>query len=112
MAKKQTSRSKNGVLIESIRHKDERKNIPAEELHDFVAEDENAPKTKLYPRDPSLDPQLIWKGKVADSLMLLGVCRGQSRRLRPVGLYRDRRPAIAGNTRAVLQGRETNHEIV
>ncbi|MFH1672267.1 MAG: site-specific DNA-methyltransferase, partial [Pseudomonadota bacterium] len=49
--------------IESIRHKDKRKNIPTEELRDFVAEDEHAPKTMLYPRDPSLDPQLVWKGK-------------------------------------------------
>ena len=28
-----------------------------------MAEDEHAPKTMLYPRDPSLDPQLVWKGK-------------------------------------------------
>jgi len=28
-----------------------------------VAEDERDPKTMLYPRDPSLDPQLVWKGK-------------------------------------------------
>jgi len=49
--------------VESIRHKDKRKNIPTEELRDFVVEDENAPKTMLYPRDPSLDPQLVWKGK-------------------------------------------------
>ena len=49
--------------VESIRHKDKRKNIPTEELRDFVAEEEQAPKTMLYPRDPSLDPQLVWKGK-------------------------------------------------
>src|SRR3984893_12223161 len=49
--------------IESIRHKDKRANIPTEELRDFVADDELAPKTMLYPRDPSLDPQLVWKGK-------------------------------------------------
>jgi len=49
--------------IDSIRHKDKRVNIPTEELRDFVAEDEAAPKTMLYPRDPSLDPQLVWKGK-------------------------------------------------
>ncbi|MGB8414438.1 MAG: site-specific DNA-methyltransferase [Candidatus Binatus sp.] len=49
--------------IESIRHKDKRKNIPTEELRDFVADEELAPKTMLYPRDPSLDPQLVWKGK-------------------------------------------------
>jgi adenine-specific DNA-methyltransferase len=49
--------------VESIRHKDKRKNIPTEELRDFVRDDEHSPKTMLYPRDPSLDPQLVWKGK-------------------------------------------------
>ena len=40
-------------------------NIPTEELRDFVKDDEAKPKPKtiLYPRDPSLDPQLVWKGK-------------------------------------------------
>lgn len=60
MAKKSSPSSKS---IESIRHKDKRVNIPTEELRDFVAEEEGAPKTMLYPRDPSLDPQLVWKGK-------------------------------------------------
>ena len=59
MAKKQTTPTK----IESIRHKDKRANIPTEELRDFVADEELAPKTMRYPRDPSLDPQLVWKGK-------------------------------------------------
>lgn len=49
--------------VDSIRHKEKRTNIPTEELRDFVAEDERTPKTMLYPRDPSLDPQLVWKGK-------------------------------------------------
>ena len=40
-----------------------RTNIPTEELRDFVAADEAAHATMLYPRDPSLDPQLVWKGK-------------------------------------------------
>jgi adenine-specific DNA-methyltransferase len=59
MAKKTTTQTK----VESIRHRDKRANIPTEELRDFVAEDEDTPKTMLYPRDPSLDPQLVWKGK-------------------------------------------------
>jgi len=60
MAKK----PKSPTEITSIRHKkDTRVNIPTEELRDFVAEDEKAPKAMLYPRDPSLDPQLVWKGK-------------------------------------------------
>ncbi len=49
--------------VESIRHKDTRTNIPTEELRDFVEGDERSPRTMLYPRDPSLDPQLVWKGK-------------------------------------------------
>lgn len=63
MTKKRETRSDSGKSVESIRHKDKRKNIPTEELRDFVAADENAPKKMLYPRDPSLDPQLVWKGK-------------------------------------------------
>ncbi len=49
--------------LDANRHQDTRKNIPTEELRDFVAEDESKPPKMLYPRDPSLDPQLVWKGK-------------------------------------------------
>ncbi len=49
--------------LESIKHLDKRANIPTEELRDFVASDELNPANILYPRDPSLDPQLVWKGK-------------------------------------------------
>jgi adenine-specific DNA-methyltransferase len=59
MAKKTPPRTK----VESIRHRDKRTNIPTEELRDFVAEEEHAPLTMLYPRDTSIDPQLVWKGK-------------------------------------------------
>lgn len=67
MAKKKTKRKKS-VSIDSVKHKDKRKNIPTEELRDFVREDEVKPKEVKYPgllyaRDPSLDPQLVWKGK-------------------------------------------------
>jgi adenine-specific DNA-methyltransferase len=51
------------IPVDATRHKDKRKNIPTEELRDFVAADEAKPKKMLYPRDPSLDPQLVWKGK-------------------------------------------------
>jgi adenine-specific DNA-methyltransferase len=57
-------RPKSSTEITSIRHKgNTRVNIPTEELRDFMAEDEKAPEAMLYPRDPSLDPQLVWKGK-------------------------------------------------
>lgn len=49
--------------IASIRHRDKRANIPTEELRDFVADAEAVPESILYPRDPSLDPQLVWRGK-------------------------------------------------
>ncbi len=49
--------------VHSLHHHDTRANIPTEELRDFVADDERAPATLLYPRDPSLDPQLVWTGK-------------------------------------------------
>jgi adenine-specific DNA-methyltransferase len=60
MAKGEKAKS---INIEALRHKDRRSNIPTKELRGFVAEDEAKPKTILYPRDPSLDPQLVWKGK-------------------------------------------------
>lgn len=49
--------------VEATKHKDTRKNIPTEELSDFVKSDEKKPTKVLYPRDASLDPQLVWKGK-------------------------------------------------
>ncbi len=51
------------IPVELIRHKDKRKVIPTQELRGFVKEDEEHPKIMLYPRDTSLDPQLVWKGK-------------------------------------------------
>ena len=72
MAKKKTTQRKTTTpkKIGSVKHKDKRANIPTEELRDFVREDEVKPKDVtlpglLYARDPSLDPQLVWKGKDA-----------------------------------------------
>lgn len=57
-------RTKKAVDVESITHvSDTRRNIPTEELRDFVAEDEHNPPNRLYPRNPDLDPQLVWQGK-------------------------------------------------
>jgi len=65
MAKRKNNKS---VPIDSVKHKDKRSNIPTEEMRGFVKEDEARPKDVKYPgllyaRDPSLDPQLVWKGK-------------------------------------------------
>ncbi len=60
MAKKQ---SQSSTPIESVKHKDKRANIPTEELRDFMADKDKNSTPVFYPRDTSLDPQLVWKGK-------------------------------------------------
>ena len=47
--------------VEAVVHKDTRSNIPTREQGGLVPAGDAAPL--LYPRDPSLDPQLVWKGK-------------------------------------------------
>lgn len=59
--------------VSAIKHLDKRANIPTEELRDFVADDEKNPKVVLYPRDESLDPQLVWRGKDEQDAQDLGV---------------------------------------
>ncbi len=63
MPPKKTTGAPAPTPVTAIKHRDTRINIPTEELRDFVADDERAPQTMRYPRDPSLDPQLVWKGK-------------------------------------------------
>ncbi len=71
MARKRKPQSPKEVT--HLSHDETRKNIPTEELRDFVAEDEQQPRTMLYPRDPSLDPQLVWQGKDEEDLDPLAV---------------------------------------
>jgi len=40
-----------------------RKNIPTAETAALMAEEEARAEPKLYPRNPDLDPQLVWRGK-------------------------------------------------
>lgn len=62
--KKKKTDTASTIAVDSLKHTAAtRTNIPTEELRDFVAEDEAAPKTMRYPRNPDLDPQLVWKGK-------------------------------------------------
>lgn len=63
ISKSGSASGKKAKDLDSIKHLDKRANIPTEELRDFVAADELNPAKILYPRDPSLDPQLVWKGK-------------------------------------------------
>ena len=52
--------------VEAIQHGDTRTNIPTEELREFIPdEDEDVRDFVRWPRDPALDPQLVWQGKDA-----------------------------------------------
>jgi adenine-specific DNA-methyltransferase len=42
---------------------DSRPNIPTAQLESFARPEEKRPAIVRYPRDPTLDPQLVWKGK-------------------------------------------------
>jgi adenine-specific DNA-methyltransferase len=49
--------------VEAIVHSDTRANLPTADAQDFVSDDVAKETGLRYPRDPSLDPQLVWKGK-------------------------------------------------
>ena len=49
--------------VDAITHGDKRANLPTADAHDFVAPEVEQPIPLRYPRDPTLDPQLVWKGK-------------------------------------------------
>ncbi len=49
--------------VEAIRHGDKRSNIPTADAHDFIDPSIEAIHQVRFQRDPTLDPQLIWRGK-------------------------------------------------
>jgi adenine-specific DNA-methyltransferase len=51
--------------VDAITHANKRANLPTADAQDFVAPELEQPIPVRYPRDPSLDPQLVWKGKDA-----------------------------------------------
>ncbi|WP_441290272.1 site-specific DNA-methyltransferase [Sorangium sp. KYC3313] len=61
MAKKSSISGR--TIIESIKHKDKRKNIPTAEFQAVVRSDEQKPLELRYARNTDLDPQLVWRGK-------------------------------------------------
>ncbi|MHB8399577.1 MAG: DNA methylase, partial [Candidatus Limnocylindrales bacterium] len=62
MAEKMRPRA--ATPVRAIDHPgDTRANIPTAELESFARPEEKRPAIVRYPRDPSLDPQLVWKGK-------------------------------------------------
>lgn len=61
MAKK----AKTKTVVDTVHGEAKRVGIPTEEFGDLVAKKDVAPVTLRYPRNPDLDPQLVWKGKDA-----------------------------------------------
>jgi adenine-specific DNA-methyltransferase len=53
--------------VGAITHADKRANLPTADprAQDFVTEEMEQPRLIAYKRDPTLDPQLVWKGKDA-----------------------------------------------
>jgi adenine-specific DNA-methyltransferase len=66
-AKKKTKTPKptaKAAEVESYKHKEaKRRNIPTAELQKLVPDDDNAIRKLRWPRNPDLDPQLVWRGK-------------------------------------------------
>jgi adenine-specific DNA-methyltransferase len=60
---KRKTKPKGPRPVEAITHSDKRTNIPTADAQDFVSPETEQPIELRYPRDPSLDPQLVWKGK-------------------------------------------------
>src|SRR3970282_2116961 len=56
-------RPKAATPVRATTHADTRSNIPTAELESFARPEEKRPTIVRYPRDPSLDPHLVWKGK-------------------------------------------------
>lgn len=53
------------VPVESIGHQEKRPNIPTVDAQEFYDEETEKVQPVRYPRDPALDPQLVWRGKDA-----------------------------------------------
>ncbi len=51
--------------VDAITHADKRTNLPTADAQEFVVPEIDQPTPVRYPRDPTLDPQLVWKGKDA-----------------------------------------------
>jgi adenine-specific DNA-methyltransferase len=50
--------------VETLKHEEARRtNIPTAEFQSVLEKEQQAPKKVNYPRNPDLDPQLVWRGK-------------------------------------------------
>jgi adenine-specific DNA-methyltransferase len=58
-----SKKSSGAKPVKAITHDDKRVNIPTAAAQDFVDSETRMPVPLRYRRDPTLDPQLVWKGK-------------------------------------------------
>lgn len=105
MAKKKSQATT--TPVEATTHQDTRSHIPTRELGAMVTPADAAAKPLLYPRDPSLDPQLVWKGKDDQDggpLTVPAVPIYIQEKILPQALIEDlrRRPAGEGSGQAEL----------
>jgi adenine-specific DNA-methyltransferase len=59
------NKSHGPTQVDAITHTDKRANLPTTDprAQDFVTQEIEQPIAVHYPRDPTLDPQLVWRGK-------------------------------------------------
>lgn len=86
--------------VEAVRHTgDSRVNIPTAELGSLAEAEQTGPQTLRYPRDPSLDPQLVWKGKDeqdGEDLVVPAIPIYIQEQVSPKAIIEDLREASAG----------------
>jgi adenine-specific DNA-methyltransferase len=86
--------------VEAVKHSgDHRMNIPTAELGALAEQTQTGPQMLRYPRDPSLDPQLVWKGKDeqdGEDLVVPAIPIHIQEQISPKAIIEDLRAARAG----------------
>jgi adenine-specific DNA-methyltransferase len=100
-------RPKAAMSVRATTHPgDTRPNIPTAELESFARPEEKRPTIVRYPRDTTLDPQLVWKGKDeqdADDLKVPAVPIYIAETIDPLALVEE--------LRAESEGRQTEQQL-
>jgi adenine-specific DNA-methyltransferase len=100
-------RPKPPTIVRATTHpSDTRPNIPTAELESFARPEEKRPAFVRYPRDTTLDPQLVWKGKDeqdADDLQVPAVPIYIGETIDPLALVEE--------LRAESEGRQTESQL-
>ncbi len=63
MPARKTPKASSPTPVDAITHTDKRTNLPTADAQDFMSPELEEPIPVRYPRDTTLDPQLVWRGK-------------------------------------------------